>query len=164
MDRTLGVRAPSLVIARIDSNSEEEEEMVLNKRKTLKELLEDRAKGQTSKDPVTPSPLPTLPPHPPPPLGSLLPIPNLRKKRKEEDEIEEGEMALQKEPKQQKMANGQTRASSVDSREEREVAEVCHQNSPWAPQLEIEGATIPRNSTIREFQKEHAHYLAKALD
>lgn len=32
---------------------------------------------------------------------------------------------------------------------------------PW---LELEGAAIPRYSSIREFQKGHAHYLAEALE
>ena len=44
------------------------------------------------------------------------------------------------------------------------MVEVCHQNPAWDPRLEVDGAAIPRNSTIREFQKGHAHYLAKALE
>ena len=44
------------------------------------------------------------------------------------------------------------------------MAEVCHQNLAWALQLELDGAAIPWNSTIREFQKGHAHYLAEALE
>lgn len=99
LDRNLGVRAPGLIIARIDSNLKKEEEMALNKRKTLKDLLIDKAKGKTSKDPVAPYPLPILP-SPSTPSSSLLPIPYLKKMRKGKEETKKGELARQKEPKQ----------------------------------------------------------------
>lgn len=54
LDRNSGVCAPSFVIAHINSSLEEEEEMTLNKRETLKDLIVNRGKGQTSKDPVAP--------------------------------------------------------------------------------------------------------------
>ena len=73
-------------------SSEEEEEMVLNQRKCLKELLRGTNKGISGSQP-----LPTLPP-PPSPTVELLPIPNLKKKRKEKEIAEEGEVVLQKEP------------------------------------------------------------------
>ena len=76
-DRFLGVRTLGLVIARIDDSSEDEEEMALNKKKGLKELLAERNKGTSGSQP-----LPAFPP-PPPPIVGLLPIPNLKKKRKE---------------------------------------------------------------------------------
>ena len=41
---------------------------------------------------------------------------------------EEGEVISQKEPKREKMAKDQKRASSVESREDQHVAEVCHQS------------------------------------
>ena len=91
-------------------------------------------------------------------------MPNLKKKRKEKEVAEEGEVVRQKEPKQEKMAKGQGRASSVETREDQHVAEVRHQNPAWDPWLEMDGAAIPWNSTIREFQKGHAHYLAKAVE
>ena len=62
------------------------------------------------------------------------------------------------------MAKDKGRASTIESREDQNVAEVCHQNLAWALQLELDGAAIPWNSTIREFQKGHAHYLAEALE
>ena len=43
------------------------------------------------------------------------------------------------------------RASSVESREKQDVAEMHHQDPAWAPRLELDGAAIPRNSTIRKF-------------
>lgn len=50
LDRTSSVRAPCFIVARIDSSTEEEEKMALNRRKGLRDLFTDRAKGQTSKD------------------------------------------------------------------------------------------------------------------
>ena len=50
-DRFSGVHPSSLVVARIDNNSEEEkEEMALNGKRGLHELLADRTKGLTPKD------------------------------------------------------------------------------------------------------------------
>ena len=50
-DRFLGVHALGLVIARIDNSSEEEEEeMSLNRKRGLHELLANRAKGLAPKD------------------------------------------------------------------------------------------------------------------
>ena len=77
---------------------------------------------------------------------------------------EEGKVVLQKEPRKQKIAKGQERVSSVESREDQSMVEVHHQHPTLAPRLELDGATIPWNSTIREFQKRHAHYLAEALE
>lgn len=67
-------------------------------------------------------------------------------------------------PKQQKVAKGKGKASSVDSREDQTVAEVHLQNSVWDPRLELDGSTIPCNTNIKEFQKWHAHYLAETLE
>ena len=50
-DKFLGVHAPGLVIAHIDNSSEEEEEeMSLNRKRGLHELLTNRAKGSALKD------------------------------------------------------------------------------------------------------------------
>ena len=38
------------------------------------------------------------------------------------------------------------------------------QNPAWGLLLELDGAAIPWNSSIREFQKGHAHYLSEALE
>ena len=74
------------------------------------------------------------------------------------------EVVRQKELKQQKMAKGQERAFSMESREDQHVAEMHHQNPAWGLLLELDGAAIPWNSSIREFQKGHAHYLTEALE
>ena len=62
------------------------------------------------------------------------------------------------------MAKGKEQASSVESKEDQNVAEVRLQNPIWDPRLELDGAAIPWDSTIREFQKGHAHYLVEALE
>ena len=50
-DKLSGVQAPILVVARLDSSSEaEEEEMALNQRKGLRDLLAGRNKGSISKE------------------------------------------------------------------------------------------------------------------
>ena len=82
-DRISGVRTLCLVVANIDNSSEEEEEeMALNPRKGLKELLTGRNKGSSSKEAQRSQPLPTLSP-PPPPTISLLLMPYLKKRMKE---------------------------------------------------------------------------------
>ena len=86
LNRVFVVRPFGLVITRINDSSkdEEEEEMSLNPRKGLKDLLAGRKKGSEPKDVPRSYPLPNLPPPPPhPPITGLLSIPNLRKKRKE---------------------------------------------------------------------------------
>ena len=57
LDRFSGVHTLSLIIARIDDSSEDEEEMALNRKKGLKELLTERNKGTSGSQR-----LPTLPP------------------------------------------------------------------------------------------------------
>ena len=98
LDRPSIVRSPKLIVARVDNNSEEEEEMALNPRKGLKELFVGRNKGLPFKDVPKSQPLPALPP-PPPPTLNLLPMLNLKKKRKEREGAKEGELVPQKEPK-----------------------------------------------------------------
>lgn len=61
LDRTTAVRAPGFIFSLVDNSTEEEEEMTLNKGKSLRAFLEDRNKGQTSKDTTPIQPLPTPP-------------------------------------------------------------------------------------------------------
>ena len=88
-------------------------------------------------------------------------MPNL-KKRKPDHELEEGEVAPQKDNKQQKVAKDprDKRGASVDSREE---AEVRRPQRTWAPRIEMEGAPIPYDASIWDVQRGHANYLAQAL-
>lgn len=46
LDRSSVVCSPKFIVARVDDSSEKEEEMALNKKKGLLELLVSRAKGQ----------------------------------------------------------------------------------------------------------------------
>ena len=99
LDKVSGLHPSGLVIACIDDNSkDEEEEISLNPRKGLKDLLTRRKKGSKPKDVPGTQPLPNLPPPPPPPTINLLPIPNLKKKTKGK-ETEEREIVPLKDPK-----------------------------------------------------------------
>ena len=113
-----------LIIAQVDTSSEEEERMDLKQRKGLKGLLADRNKWSTSKEVPKTQVLTNLPPPLPPPfidLG-LLTIPNLKKKRPMQD-LEEGEVAPQKGSKQQRTTKNpkDKRATFVESRDEAKV-------------------------------------------
>ena len=48
LNRSSVVRSPKLIVAQVDNSLEEEEEMALNKRKGLKELLAERNKRSAS--------------------------------------------------------------------------------------------------------------------
>ena len=117
------------MIARPDNTSEEEEdEMVLNRgNKGLRELMAARNKVPTSKEAPKSQVPPILPPPPPLPLTNLRlhAIPNLKKKRPVQ-ELEEGEVALQKDTKQQKVAKDprDKRSTFVDNLEEQTLAKV----------------------------------------
>ena len=50
LDKSFVVHSPKFIVARVDDSSKEEEEMALNRKKGLRELLIDRAKEQASKD------------------------------------------------------------------------------------------------------------------
>ena len=51
LDRFSSVCTSGLIVARIDNSSEEEEEeMALNRKKGLRELLAEKAKGSAPKD------------------------------------------------------------------------------------------------------------------
>ena len=77
--------------------------------------------------------------------------------------MKEGKVVHQ-ETKKQKMAQDKGWATSVDSREDLGVAKVHQQYHIWALRLELDGAAIPWNSFIREFQKGHSSYVAKAIE
>lgn len=62
------------------------------------------------------------------------------------------------------MAKGKGKASSSEAREADLIAEVHPLNPTWSPQLELDEVAIPWNSTIKEFQRGNAHYLAEALE
>ena len=127
LDRSSATHSPELVIARVDTTSEEEEGIVLNPRKGLRDLMAERNKGLSSKEAPKSQVPPILPPFPVLPLTDLglNAMKDLKKKRTVQD-LEEGEVAPQKGTKQQKTTKDpkDKRSSSVDSREEQTLAEV----------------------------------------
>ena len=141
LDKSSATHSTKLIIAQVDNSFEEEEDMALNPRKGLKDILARRNKGSSSKK----APKTQLPHNPPlPPLPSphgLLPNPDLQKKKRKEKDIEEGEIALPKDPKQQKITKDRARESSVESREAEHSANVHH--STCNPKLELDGVALP---------------------
>ena len=120
IDRLSTANNPSLMVAQINSKSEEEE-MILNQRRSLRDLMASRNKGATSQE-VPKSQVPaTLPPLPAPlPIDLGLHAMRDLKKKRPLQEIEEGELLPQKGTKQQKIAKDpkDKRSSSVDNQEE----------------------------------------------
>ena len=94
LDRFSAAHSPRLIVARINTNQEiEEEGMDLKPRSGLKGLMSNRNKGQSSKDAPKEQAPASLPP---PPTDPKLQVnPNLRRKRPV-DELEEGEVGPQK--------------------------------------------------------------------
>ena len=50
----------------------------------------------------------------------------------------------------------------MESKEAEHSTDVRHPT--WNPRLELDGVAVPWSSSIREFQKGHASYVAKALE
>ena len=162
LDRFSAAHSPSLVIARIDTSQEVEEEgMDLKPRFGLRGLMSNRNKGQSSKDAPKEQAPAKLPPSLPPSTDlALQPIPNLRWKRPVE-ELEEGEVGPQKAKQQKKGKEPKDkRMKSFDSREE---AVIRREQRTWSPRLELDGSPIPWDATLWESQRGQASYLAEAL-
>ena len=156
------------MIPRPDNSSyEEKDSMALNKgNKSLRELLASRSKESTSKaapKSQVPSNLPPPPPQIPIDLGLKL-NPDPKKKRPLET-LEEGEVGPQKGMKQQRVNPDarDKRSQSVESREEQNRANVCIAPRTWNPWLEVDGAPIPWNASVREFQRGRVEYIVEAL-
>ena len=124
LDRFSVAHSPRLIVARVDTSSEDEEgDMDLKQRTSLKGLMVKKNKGTTSKD-VPKTQVPPSLPLPPLPVTAvgLLPNPDLKRKRKVQ-EVEKGEMIPLKGEKQPKNAKDK-RDPSVESHEESSGAEV----------------------------------------
>ena len=115
------------------------------------------AKSQTSS-------LPPVAPQVPADL-SLKANPDLKKKRPVES-LEEGEVGPLQGGKQQKTTREQRdrRAPSLESREEMERAKVRVTPRTWSLRLEVDGASIPYNASIREYNRGQAGYIVEALE
>ena len=145
-----------------ETSSKEVEVMDLKKRLSLRGLMANRGKGATPpKAPKTQ----TSANLPPPPLSPVDQGPRVNpnpKKKKPLQELEKGDMPPQKGVKQQKIKDPRDkRSNSVKSRDDVETR--CQQRT-WAPVIEMDGAPIPYESTIRESSRGHSMYLAQALE
>ena len=153
------VHPRQLIITQIDSESEEEEEqMDQKKRPGLRGLLAKNKMGSKEAPKTQPLEIPA----PPPPIDpGLLAMPNLKKRRPDQG-LEKGELVPRKENKQQKTTRDHRdkRGSFVDSREE---VEVRRPQRPWAPRLEMDDTAIPYDASIWDAPRGHANYLAQAL-
>ena len=134
LDHFSAAHSPGLIIARIDTSQEvEEEDMDLKPRSGLRGLLSNRNKGQSSKDAPkkqVPAKLPL--PLPPSINLALQPLLNLRRKRPME-ELEEGEVGPQKAKQQKKGKEPKDkRTKSIDSREE---AAIRREQRTWSSHL-----------------------------
>ena len=155
LDKSSGVCTSGFIVEciarRLEEEEEEEEEMPLERKRGLRALLAGRAERLATKDTLR-SQLP--PPFPPHPSANPFAPTNLKKRKKDKEVAEEGELVSYNEefpPKFSKTAKGKGRASSAESKEDRHMVEVRPQNPAWNPQLELDGAAIPWNSTIKEF-------------
>ena len=63
-----------------------------------------------------------------------------------------------------KTAKGKQKASLAESKEAEHMAEVRPPNPTWTSQLELDEATVPWNSSIREFQRGNAQHIANTLE
>ena len=133
---------------------------------SLKELMRNRNKAPSpqdkgkSKQAVNPPP---PPPQVPADLG-LKPNPDLRRKRPVEP-TEEGELGPSKGNKQARPMQERRgrRAHSVESREKRPSAQVRQLPRTWSPVLEVDGAPISMDASLRHFRGGHAGRMADAL-
>ena len=56
------------------------------------------------------------------------------------------------------------RALFKDSRDEQDKVEVRLAQRTWSTRLEVDGAPIPWNASVREYQRGRARYIAEALE
>ena len=160
------VQTPAQVVTYIADTSDEEEEMAPKTGPSLKELMWNRNKASSpqeknkSKQPANPPP---PPPQVPADLG-LKPNPDLRRKRPIES-AEEGELGPSKGTKLARQAQEHRgrRSHSVDSREEPPVAQVRRSPRTWSPVLEVDGAPIAMDASLRHFRGGHAGQMAEFL-
>ena len=166
-DEYLCIQTRASIITYIgDSLDNEEEEMAPKIGPSLRELMKGRNKVSSpqekskSKPPMNPPPPPQLPAD-----LELKPNPNLRRKRYTEA-FEEGEIGPSKGSKQQRQSQDQRnrRSGSVDSQEELPVAQVRCPTRIWSPKLEVDGAPIAWDASLRHYRGGHAGHVTEALE
>ena len=165
-DEQSSVHPPDRVITYIADSTDEEEDMAPRTDPSLKELMRGRHKAPSSQDrgkstQVAPPPPP--PPQVPADLG-LKPNPDLRRKRPSEH-AEEGELGPSRGNKQARPAQERRggRSQSVESQGERPAVQARQPPRTWSPVLEVDGAPISVNASLRHFRGGHAGRLADAL-
>ena len=166
-DRYSCVQTPALIITYLEDSSDNKEEMAPKTSPSLRELMKGRNKTPSPQEASKSKPL-VNPPPPPPQLPADLRLkPNLDLRRKKLPEaLEEGEVGPQKGSKQPRQSQDQRsrRSSSVDSREELPVAQVCRPTRTWSLKLEVDGVPIAWDSSLRHYRGGHASHVAKALE
>ena len=95
----------------------------------------------------------------------LLPNPDLRRKRYVEAPVE-SEVGPPKGSKQQRQTQDQRSrwSNSVNSREELPVAQVHRPTCTWSLKLEVDGAPIAWDASLRHYRGGHASHVAEALE
>ena len=150
----------------IADTSNEEEEMTPKTGPSLKELIRNRNKAPSPQEKNKSKHLANPPPPPPqvPADLGLKPNPDLRRKKPVES-AEEGELGPSKGNKQarQTQEHRSRRSHSVDNREEPPVAQVRQSPRTWSPALEVDGAPIAIDATLRHFRGGHVGLMAEAL-
>ena len=132
----------------------------------LKELMRNRNKAPSPQD-KNKSKHPANPPPPPPQVPvdlGLKPNPDLRRKRPV-DSAEERELRPSKGNKQarQTQDHRSRRSPSMDNREEPPAAQVRRSPRTLSPVLEVDGAPIAIDATLRHFRGGYAGLMAEAL-
>ena len=133
---------------------------------SLRELMNGRNKVHPPQEKSKSKPL--VNPPPPPQLPTdlrLKPNPDLRRKRYTEAP-EEGVVGPSKGSKQQRQSQDQRSrmSSSVDSREELPGAQMRHPTCTRSLKLEVDGAPIAWDASLRHYRGGHASHVAEALE
>lgn len=128
------------------------------------ELLESHARGTVLEVATQ-----TQPPSPLPAHASLFDQVDKKRKRdkKGKEVAEEGKSIPSKElepPKGAKIAKGAQRKPSSEGAITKRTIDCRPQVPIWNPTLELDGAHLPMDSSVRDFQKGKAGYVADALE
>ena len=161
-DRLSTAHQPGQIVIFVETSFEEAEIIDLKKRLSLRGLMANRGKGATPPEAPKTQTSANLPPPPPLPPVDQGPCVNPDpKKKRPSQELGEGEMPSKRGAKQQKTKEPRDkRSKSVESRDD---IEIRYQQRTWTPMIEMDGAPIPYNSTIRESSRGHSMYLAQNL-
>ena len=161
------IQTPAPIITYVEDSSDNEEEMAPKTGPSLRELMKGRNKAPSPQEASK-----SKPPVNPPPPSPQLPVdlglklnPDLRRKRHTEAP-EESEVGSPKGSKQQRQSQDQRirRSGSVHSREKLPVAQVRRPTRTWSPKLEVDGAPIAWDASLRHYHGGHAGHIAKALE